>query len=364
MVKARKGNSGRVTLNDVAARAGVSAVTASRVLRKPEMVSDDLRQRVLASVRDLAYVPNQLASALASARTGRIGVIVPSLTNGVFNDYLRALHDVFVPADLQVLVINSHYMPGREEKAILTMLGQFPEAIVLAGIGQTQHARRSLKQSGIPVVQTMELAARPIDINIGLSQHDAGYSATRHLLDLGHRHVGQISAPLDSRSLARVDGYHKALAEFGATPMVVAVDQPSNVPLGGQLLTELLERWPATTAVFCGNDNLALGALFECQRRGISVPADLSIIGFNDLEVSACAHPSLSSIATPRYEMARLAGEMILEIIRGSGKRPTQRKIDLGFRLVARDSTGVPPTTLRQMDGRRDGEKQDNLKLG
>ena len=343
MAKARKSSTGRVTLSNVAERAGVSIVTASRALRKPEMVSDDLRQRVLASVKDLAYVPNQLASALASSRTGRIGVIVPSLTNGVFNDYIRALHDVFVPADLQVLVINSHYVPGREEKAILTMLGQFPEAIVLAGIGQTPHARRSLQQAGIPVVQTMELAKRPIDINIGLSQHDAGYAATRHLLDLGHRHVGQISAPLDSRSQARIDGYHKAVADAGATSMVVAVDQPSNVPSGGHLLSELLARWPSVTAVFCGNDNLALGALFECQRRGIRVPDDLSIIGFNDLEVSACAYPSLSSIATPRYEMARLAGELILEIIRGSGKRPRQRKFDLGFKLVQRDSTGAPP---------------------
>lgn len=343
MARSQKVISGRVTLSDVAARAGVSAVTASRVLRKPEMVSPELRDRVTAAVRQLAYVPNQLASALASSRTGRIGVIVPSLTNSVFNDYLQAFHDVFIPADIEVLVINSQYMPGREEKAILTMLGQFPEAIFLAGIGQTPHARRSLKQAGIPVVQTMEMAPTPIDINIGLSQRDAGYAATRHLLDLGHRHIGQISAPLDSRSLTRIDGYNQALSEFGADPKVVAVDQPSSVSSGGPLFSELLGRWPSITAVFCGNDNLALGALFECQRRGIRVPEDMSIIGFNDLEISACSHPSLSSIATPRYEIARLAGEMILDIIRGNGKWPAQRKIDLGFRLVARESTAAPP---------------------
>ncbi len=347
MASPRKPASGRVTLSDVAARAKVSSVTASRVLRRPEMVSADLRERVNAAVRDLAYVPNLLASALASSRTGRIGVIVPSLTNGVFNDYLRALHDVFIPADLQVLVINSHYIPGREEKAIVTMLGQFPEAIILAGIGQTPLARRSLKQAGIPVVQTMEMTDKPIDINIGLSQRDAAYAATRYLFDLGHRCVGHVAAPLDSRSLTRIEGYNQAVAEFGATAMIVAVEDPSGVALGGQLLTELLERWPQVTAVFCGNDNLALGALFECQRRGIRVPQDLSIIGFNDLDVSACAHPSLSTIATPRYDMARLAGEMILGIIRGNGKRPKQRKIDLGFRLVVRQSSGKPPAPRR-----------------
>ncbi len=333
---------GRITLDDVAAQAGVSAVTVSRVLRKPEMVTPELRDRVRAAVKQLGYIPNQLASALASARTARIGVIVPSLTNGVFNEYLRALHDVFVPADIQVLVMNTQYMPGREEKAILNVLGQFPEAIVLAGVGQTPLAKRSLRQAGIPVVQTMELTDTPIDINIGLSQRLAGYAATRHLLDLGHRRIGQLSAPIDSRSQTRVDGYHAALAEFDCTPMVVAVDLPSKVSLGGHLLTELLGRWPEVTAVFCGNDNLALGALFECQRRGIRVPDDLSIIGFNDLEGSDCACPSISSIATPRYGMARLAGEMILDIIRGTGKRPKQLQFDLGFQLIVRESTGAP----------------------
>ena len=338
-----KRKSRRVTLDDVASRAKVSMVTASRVLRKPEMVSADLRARVDSAVRELAYIPNQLASALASSRTGRIGVIVPSLTNGVFNDYLRALHDVFVPAGFQVLVLNSHYMPGREEKAIATMLGQFPEAIVLASIEQTPQARKALRQASIPVVQTMELADQPIDINIGLNQCSAGYAAARHLFDLGHRRVGQISAPLDSRALKRIDGYLQAVKEFASEPMAVSSDQPSSVPSGGQLLIELMARWPAVTAVFCGNDNLALGALFECQRRGIRVPEDLSIIGFNDLEVSACSYPSLSTIATPRYEMAQHAAEIILEIIRGTGNRPKERKIDLGFRLIARESTGRLP---------------------
>lgn len=332
----------RVTLADVAARAGVSAVTASRVLRNPKIVSADLKSRVEFAMRDLAYVPNQLASALASKRTGSVAAIVPSLTNGVFNDYLRALHDVLLPAGLQVLVLNSHYMPGQEEKAITTMLGQFPEAIVLASVEQTAHARKALRQAGIPVVQTMELAARPLDINIGLDQRAAGEAATRHLFELGHRRVGQISAPLDSRSLKRIEGYHRVVRECGGEPMTVSINAPSSVQSGGELLDQLLARYPEVTAVFCGNDNLALGALFRCQRRGIRVPQDLSIIGFNDLEVSACSFPALTTIATPRYEMAHAAAEIILEIVRGSGQRPARRQIDLGFKLILRESTAGP----------------------
>jgi len=338
----RKPRLGRATLNDVAARAEVSAVTVSRALRNPDAVSPRLRARVEAAVHELAYVPNQLASALASLRTGRIGVIVPSLTNNVFDDYLRALHDVLVPRGFQILVLNSNYLPGREEKAIAATIGQFPEAIILAGIEHTRQARRLLRQADVPIVETMELARAPIDVNIGLSHAEAGYAAARYLFELGHRKVGHLMAPRDSRARKRADGYARAASEFGAERIIAAIDEPSSVAIGGSLFAETIVREPEMTAVFCGNDNLALGALFECQRRGVEVPRDMSIMGFNDLEFAVCAHPSLSTVATPRYEMAKRAAEIILEITRGSGERPEHSQIDLGFRVVVRESTCPP----------------------
>ena len=326
-------------MRDVALSADVSEVTASRALRNPDLVSQRLRERVVAAARELGYVPNQLASALASSRTSRVAVIVPSLTNGVFDDYLRAAYDVFTPAGVQVVVLNSNYVPGFEEKAIETALGQFPEAIILAGVDQTPRARRLLTQAGIPVVQTMELADKPIDINIGLSHFEAGRAAARFLFELGHRHVAHIASPLDSRARDRVRGYLDAVREFGADPIVASDDKPSNVAVGVNLFSEILRIAPEITAVFCGNDNLALGAIFECQRRGIRVPHDMSIVGFNDLEFARSAFPSVTTIATPRYEMARRAAEIILEITRGSGKRPRRRRFDLGFQVIEREST-------------------------
>jgi LacI family transcriptional regulator, gluconate utilization system Gnt-I transcriptional repressor len=335
----KKNVSGRATLNDVAAIAQVSAVTVSRVLRRPEMVSPELRERVGKAVRELAYIPNQMASALASSRTGRIGVIVPSFTNGVFGDFLQGIHDLMVPAGFQVVMLNSNYMAGQEESAIISMLGQFPEAIILTGVGQTRQARKALEQSGIPVVQTLEVTDTPIDINIGLSQTAAGFAAAKHLLDLGHRQLCAISAPHDSRSLQRLMGYRQAAADRGAVAHIVSVDEPSSIPLGAKLLNDLLTKYPATTAIFSGNDTLALGALFECQRRGIRVPGDVSIMGFNDLDLAESAYPSITSVATPRYEMGHMAAEIILEIVRGSGQRPTQNRLDLGFKLIQREST-------------------------
>jgi LacI family gluconate utilization system Gnt-I transcriptional repressor len=332
----------RMTLNDVAALAGVSAVTVSRALRRPEMVSEDLRQKIDAAVAQLGYIPNQLASALASARTHRIGVIVPSLTNGLFGDLLHAVHEVFLPAGFQVLVLNSGYVAGREEKAIATMLGQHPEAMIVTGIDQTEASRRMLEQAAIPVIQTMEMADNPIDINIGLSQREAGYAATRYLIDLGHKNIGQISVPLDARARQRLVGYHRAIGEAGLKPMTTSIERPSSFPLGAELFAELRQRYPEMTAVFAGNDNLALGALFECNRLGIRVPQDMSIIGYNDLEFSATAYPSLTTVATPRFEIGQKSAEVILEIIRGSGLRPRDPRIDLGFRLIERESTAKP----------------------
>lgn len=337
----KKQRRARSKLSDVAQRAGVSAVTVSRALRRPEMVSPQLRERIDGAIRDLAYIPNRAASILASSRSNVIGVIVSSLTNGVFVDYLRALHDMFQPKGFQVMVLNSRYSPLEEERAIVTLLGQHPEALILTDVDQTPYARELLEHAGIPIVQTMSLTDKPIDINIGISQYEAGALATQHLLELGHRRIGTISARLDSRARARLAGYVDAMKKAGLYDdrLIELSPIPSTVKQGGELFSALQARCPDLEGVFCGNDDLALGVLFECGRRGISVPDDLSVVGFNDLEFASSAYPALTSIAVPRHEMGRLSAEIILEIIRGSGRRPAAARIDLGFTLSRRAST-------------------------
>lgn len=337
----RKQRRPRSKLSDVAERAGVSAVTVSRALRRPEMVSPLLRERIDSAIKDLAYIPNRAASILASSRSNVIGVVVSSLTNGVFADYLRALHDMFQPKGFQVMVFNSAYSPQEEEKAIVTLLGQRPEALILTDVDQTPYARELLEHSGIPIIQTMGLTDRPIDINIGISQHDAGVLATRHLIELGHRRIGIIGTNHDSRGCQRVAGYVDAMQATGLhdETLIEVSPIPSTVKMGGELLGELLLRRPDLEAVFCGNDDLALGVLFECARRNIAIPHALSVVGFNDLEFAADTHPALTTIAVPRRDMARLSAEIVLEIIRGSGQRPKTTRIDLGFKLSLRAST-------------------------
>ncbi|NLS20528.1 LacI family DNA-binding transcriptional regulator [Rhizobium sp. P40RR-XXII] len=331
----------RVTLDDVASFAGVSPITVSRVLRKPDAVSEPLRRRVNAAVKELGYVPNIAASRLASARTHAIGVIVPTLYNVIFAEYLLALHEVLVDAGFQVVVVNSRYSEIEEENAIKALLGQRVEAIIIAGIHHTAHARQLLAHGNLPVVETFELSPDPIDINIGMSQESAGRAATRHLIARGFRRIAFLCGNLDHRSQSRLDGYHLAMSEADLENFELVTQQPSHssIALGSALCADMLERERMPEAIFCTDDNLALGALQECRKRGIGIPNDISVIGFHDLEFAACASPSLSSIASRRYETGRLAAEKVLSAIHAN-TRHSREQIDLGFEVKLRESTG------------------------
>ena len=331
----------RVTLDDVATLAGVSPITVSRVLRKPDAVSEALRQRVTAAVQELGYVPNIAASRLASSRTHAIGVIVPTLYNVIFAEYLFALHDVLVAAGFQVIVVNSRYSEQEEENAIKVLLGQRVEAIIIAGTHHTPLARQLLTRAHLPVVETFELSPDPIDLNIGMLQDRAGQAATQHLIDQGFDRVAFLAGNLDHRAQSRFDGYRLAMQEAGLQKLEIITQwqRHSSVALGSDLLALMHERGDRPEAIFCIDDNLALGAMQECRKRGIRVPDDIAIIGFHDLEFSACASPSLSSIVTRRFETGKLAAEKVLSALNSTSRQPPNQ-IDLGFEVIARESTG------------------------
>ena len=331
----------RVTLDDVATLAGVSPITVSRVLRKPDAVSEALRQRVTAAVQELGYVPNIAASRLASSRTHAIGVIVPTLYNVIFAEYLFALHDVLVAAGFQVIVVNSRYSEQEEENAIKVLLGQRVEAIIIAGTHHTPLARQLLTRAHLPVVETFELSPDPIDLNIGMLQDRAGQAATQHLIDQGFDRVAFLAGNLDHRAQSRFDGYRLAMQESGLQKLEIITQwqRHSSVALGSDLLALMHERGDRPEAIFCIDDNLALGAMQECRKRGIRVPDDIAIIGFHDLEFSACASPSLSSIMTRRFETGKLAAEKVLLALNSTSRQPPNQ-IDLGFEVIARESTG------------------------
>ena len=346
------------TLTDVARMAGCSPITASRAINSTSVVSEALRDKVLAAVAALNYQPNIAAQTLASSRTVSVGVIVPSLTTHIFTDVLGGIYDGIQPTKYRIVLGNSHYDNEEEERLIGEFLRHKPSAMIVSGSDQTPAARRMLETAGCPVIQIMDLTDTPIDCIVGFSHFEAGYRMTHHLIDRGYHNIGFIAGWVNQRSRGRLDGWAAALKEVGrynpdlfvassidgADPVYATIAH-SNKRMGelttamdGRLfLRTLFQREPHLDAVFCNNDILALGVLFEAQALGIQVPRSLGIAGFNDTELVSAANPPLTSLRTPRYEIGRRAVSEALERIDRKGA--DQRVINLGVEVVAREST-------------------------
>jgi LacI family gluconate utilization system Gnt-I transcriptional repressor len=339
MIKTPKSRaSGRVTLADVAALAGVGTMTASRAINQPDLVSEALRARVEQAVAKLGYVPNGAARALASAHSNVIVVLVPSLSNAVFTAVLAGIEDALDGDDYQILIGNTRYSDAGEEKLLGAYLQSHPDGILLSGLTHSKRVQQMLATSKVPVVSMMDLAGAPDQLSVGFSQLQAGYTMTRYLLDKGHKRIGFMGAQLDERTLKRAEGYRKAMHEAGRydAHLETMVADPSTLALGAELLGRMLAATPDLDAIFCCNDDLAHGAIYQCQRRGIAVPGQLAICGFNDLPASAWMNPSVTTIGTPRYRVGFEAASLLRAVIKG--EQPATTRIDLGFTLMARES--------------------------
>jgi LacI family gluconate utilization system Gnt-I transcriptional repressor len=260
----------------------------------------------------------------------------------VFTDVLRGIYKVMGAAGYKVLLVDTHYSPLEEEKMVRTLLSQSPEGLIITGGDQTSACDQLLRKARIPLVQIMELLPNPIDMNIGFSHLLAGNDVVMHLLDKGCKRIGFIGARMDSRVQQRIRGYTEALTQrdLFEPRLVVTSPEASSIALGGALFKRLMAanaNEGPIDAIFCANDDLALGALFEAQRMNIAVPQQLAICGFNDIEAAAYVNPSLTSVAVGRYEMGVKAAELIIQSL--NKQPPEQKQIDLGYAIKQRDST-------------------------
>lgn len=352
-LRKRRGN-GQPTIADVALRAGVGKITVSRALRDPAQVSESLRRAIDDAVRELNYSPNLNARALASARNDLVGVLVPALTPNIFTDVLRGVYDGVEETHLRIEIANTRYNRELEEARILEMLRHKPAGMIVSGVDQTPTARRALEVAECPVIQIMDLTDDPVDRVIGFSHVEGGRRMTEHMVKAGYRRIAFLGGYLNDRSSGRLRGHREALEAAGlydpALVCLLDAAPPSTDPgnpdewvrfsspvAGRALLAKALETVSDLDAVFCNNDMLAVGVLFECQRRGIRVPRDLGVAGFNDLELAAGAEPGISSCRTPRWECGHSAAHAIRHAIDGITELP--RVVDLGVQVVARGST-------------------------
>ncbi|WP_420597447.1 LacI family DNA-binding transcriptional regulator [Deinococcus sp.] len=327
-----------VTISDVASAAGVAVMTASRALNKPEMVSELLRRRVQDAVEQLGYIPDQVAGNLASGSSRVIPIVIPTLSHPVYLPTLNALQDTLA-AEYQILLATSEYSPEHEEKLIQVLLGWRPSGLVLSGIDHTERATRMLRGAGLPIVELMDFSPTPLDLNVGFDHAAVGRAVAEMFLTRGRVrpvYAGSV-LPGDSRSTRRRQAFEAVLSAASLPAgRVTALSEPSSIPAGGRLLEAVLSQYPDTDAVFVTNDDLAVGAVAAALRRGLRVPQDIAILGFNDQEIAAHVTPPVSSVRTPRFEIGQIAARMLLSRLAGE---PQQQAVDVGFEIIHRATT-------------------------
>jgi LacI family gluconate utilization system Gnt-I transcriptional repressor len=318
------------TLSAVAELAGVSSITVSRVVRLPNMVAPQTRGRVEAAMRELGYVPNQLAGALASSRTRSVGVLVPTIANSIFADTVQGLSDELEPLGYAVILAQSRYDAAREDHMLSALLSRRPEAIIMVGSPATDDGARLLRRAGIPIVETWDLPSAPIDAVAGFDNYAAGVAVARHLVAQGRVRLAFIGGD-DPRATRRWDGFKDAaLAADAKLPRRLILDRN---PSGS---VAALAKLPDVDAVFAANDAHAIGFLSGLraaglQRAGSAKDQPVAVIGLGDLEMGRLIAPSLSTIRVHGDAIGRTAAKLMLT-------RDGPRQVDLGFELVLRDS--------------------------
>lgn len=339
--RAPRRQSNQVRVADVALAADVSSATVSRALNRAGPVSNAVRERIERAVIELGYVPNGAARALASQRAQVIGVIIPTLENTNFAITAEAAQQRIVDAGYNFMVASSGYDPARELDQIQSLVAHGVDGIILVGAQRDPEAIQFLKSRRVHYVVTWTLADDDTP-SVGFDNAEAARRLADHLLVLGHRQIGVIAGLTknNDRAAARLEGVRRALGERGLDlPREFLIERPYRIAEGQFALRALMTTSPRPTAVICGNDQLAFGALIECGRQGISVPRDVSIVGFDDLEFAGQIVPALTTIHVPAEEIGHRAAEYLLATING---QPTATTTEVAVSLIIRESSAPP----------------------
>lgn len=301
------------TARDVAARAGVSVITVSRVMRGAPNVSTMLREKVRAAARDLGYRPNRVAGALRARETALVAVIVPSMSHSVFPEVIDGIDHGLSGTHLRTVLGITHYDQFREAAILQDLIAWNPTAVIISGLEHHPEVRAMLEAASCPVIEVMDVDGQPIDLCVGTSQVEAGELMADHLVATGRRRIGYVGAwgERPDRSRKRREAFAAALARRGLGLAVHIEEAPSSLMTGRAGCAAILAAHPDLDAIHFANDDLALGALYLCLDNGIAVPDDLALAGFNGLDLVAMIAPRLTTIVNPRFEMGRCAARLL-----------------------------------------------------
>ncbi|MGE5224547.1 MAG: LacI family DNA-binding transcriptional regulator [Omnitrophica WOR_2 bacterium] len=327
-------------IREVADKAGVSFTTVSHVINNTRYVSEETRAKVMAAMEALNYRPNAVARSLKSGKTNTLGLILPDSSNPFFAEVGHCVEEAAFQLGYRVILCNTEGDLLKEQMYVEVLSHKQVDGIIFYATGDRPASIELLIQSKLPFVMVdRDLANTPVDAVL-TDNCEGGLLATRHLIQLGHQQIACLIGPSDNNpSAGRVIGYRAALTEAGLIPQEDNVLRGDFHPETGRVLTlQLLSRESPPTAIFACNDMMALGALRAVYQMGLRVPENVSIIGFDGIDLGSYSNPPLTTIAQPKDRMGKQAVQLVIERLRNPDN-PPQRTV-FPCNLIARESTG------------------------
>lgn len=328
----------RVTIFDVASAAGVSYGTVSRVINNDPHVHPNTRTRVVETIERLGYVTNRQARSLAGGRSNMVGVLVPDLGTGYIGEIIRGIDSELSLTDLDLILYTTHRTASKEENYVANLAEGMVDGLLLVLPRNPTDYINALTQRNFPFVLIDHQGAAEGCPAVGATNWQGGYSATEYLVKLGHTRIGFITGSMDlGCAVERLEGYRAALRTYHILDDETLIYPGTFVQTDGYTGTsKLLDLSEPPTAIFASNDVMAMGAMDAVRNRGLRIPDDVSIIGFDDIPQSALVRPALTTVNQPLENMGRVATQMLLNLLQGAEKRA--KRVELPTELIIRDS--------------------------
>lgn len=330
------------TIYDIANLAKVSPATVSRALSQPDLVSDATRKRIEAAVAKLGYVPNAAAKSLRTRRTGKLLVTVPDVSNPFFAEIVKGVEEAAQSEGYAVLLGDTQNLPEREESYAQILRRQEADGLIVLGHRLPPTARELVDELGAaaPVVNGCEFSPDLGVPSVHIDNAAAAQAAMDHLYDLGHRRIAVIGGPeFNPLHHQRLAGAKEAARRRRSLGELLVATGDFSVESGYEAGGRLLAQAKRPTAIFCFSDQMAMGVLAACREQGVSVPGDLSVVGFDDLRTTRYLSPALTTVAQPMRMIGSETVRLLLAILSG---KTAPASIELDFQLVPRDSTAPP----------------------
>ncbi|MEE3605484.1 catabolite control protein A [Bacillus altitudinis] len=329
-----------VTIYDVAREANVSMATVSRVVNGNPNVKPTTRKKVLEAIDRLGYRPNAVARGLASKKTTTVGVIIPDISSIFYSELARGIEDIATMYKYNIILSNSDQNTDKELHLLNTMLGKQVDGIVFMGGNITDVHVEEFKRSPVPIVLAASVEEQAQTPSVNINYEQAIYDSVQLLVEKGHKRIAFVSGPMSEpiNSMRKLAGYKRALEEAGiAFDEALVAEGDYSYDSGIEALANLLEQSDKPTAVIAATDEMALGVIHGAQDRGVSIPEDLEVIGFDNTRLSLMVRPQLTTVVQPTYDIGAVAMRLLTKFM--NKEQVEDQIVELPHRIEERQST-------------------------